>query len=246
VDAYARLGLTSSATPSQVRRAYRQAVQRWHPDRHPGDPLAQERFIAIQVAYRRLTQPDHHHPDRPVHSPAPPSPRVPGDHARIQILLPLASVFAPQTGSVTVRIGEPCPACSGTQSACPHCQGRGQVFRPRTFALHVPAGAHPGQILRLAGQGHHGALFTHPGDLWVEVVWTRRGRWRWEQGRLTRAIWLSRRVRTRGGAVRLTTPDGRRGWITVPAVPRHSWLRVPGLGLPRDEGSRAAAWLWIR
>jgi curved DNA-binding protein CbpA len=53
--AYATLGLTPAASPSQVRRAYRQLVKQWHPDRFARDPAgeaeATQRMRAINAAY---------------------------------------------------------------------------------------------------------------------------------------------------------------------------------------------------
>lgn len=61
--AYRELGLPFGAAPREIRRAYRQAVSRWHPDRFaaegPGQvKQAQERFFAIGDSYRRLQR--HH------------------------------------------------------------------------------------------------------------------------------------------------------------------------------------------
>lgn len=52
-DPYHQLGLTRAATPGAVKAAYRQRVQRAHPDRG-GDPLE---FIAIVKAFGLLSDP---------------------------------------------------------------------------------------------------------------------------------------------------------------------------------------------
>ncbi|MDQ3035292.1 MAG: J domain-containing protein, partial [Myxococcota bacterium] len=54
-DARTVLGLPPSATPAQVRRAFRQLVLQLHPDRHQGDPQQAARLRAVVEAYEELT-----------------------------------------------------------------------------------------------------------------------------------------------------------------------------------------------
>lgn len=56
-DHYATLQVATDATPDAVRKAYRLAAQRHHPDRHPGDPRAQDRMASINEAYAVLSHP---------------------------------------------------------------------------------------------------------------------------------------------------------------------------------------------
>ncbi|SPF32409.1 hypothetical protein SBDP1_1040047 [Syntrophobacter sp. SbD1] len=53
------LGLQPGSTPSEVRRAYRDLVKKWHPDRHHSKPyetraLAEKKFREIDEAYKRI------------------------------------------------------------------------------------------------------------------------------------------------------------------------------------------------
>ena len=55
------LGLEASASSREaIRKAYRDAVKLWHPDRFEGDPshqpAAEEHFKQVQVAYHALTE----------------------------------------------------------------------------------------------------------------------------------------------------------------------------------------------
>lgn len=51
---YDVLGISEPATPDEIRRAYRRCALEHHPDRNPGDPMAQEAFLAVRAAYERL------------------------------------------------------------------------------------------------------------------------------------------------------------------------------------------------
>ena len=55
-DPYAVLGLTSSATPAELKRAYRALSLKWHPDKNVENAEeANRQFIAITKAYESLT-----------------------------------------------------------------------------------------------------------------------------------------------------------------------------------------------
>jgi hypothetical protein len=57
-DHYQVLGLRRTATASEIRRAYRRLVLRYHPDRGPTDPDAAALFHRITEAYQVLSNAD--------------------------------------------------------------------------------------------------------------------------------------------------------------------------------------------
>jgi DnaJ-class molecular chaperone len=56
-DYYTLLGVSETASPEVIKRAYRSLARESHPDRNPGDPNAEERFKAVQRAYHVLSDP---------------------------------------------------------------------------------------------------------------------------------------------------------------------------------------------
>lgn len=52
------LGVSSDASPEQVRQAYRKLALQFHPDKNPDDPSATEKFQELSAAYKRIC--DHH------------------------------------------------------------------------------------------------------------------------------------------------------------------------------------------
>jgi curved DNA-binding protein CbpA len=57
-DYYAVLGIERSASPDEVRAAYRRAARASHPDLNPGDQSALDRFKRVQLAYDVLIDPE--------------------------------------------------------------------------------------------------------------------------------------------------------------------------------------------
>ena len=57
VNLYAILGVEPGASPDEIRGAYRRAARASHPDLHPGDASAIDRFKRVQAAYDVLGDP---------------------------------------------------------------------------------------------------------------------------------------------------------------------------------------------
>lgn len=56
-ELYGRLGVASTATPDEIRKAYRRLARQLHPDLNPSDAAAAERFKGITEAYDVLSDP---------------------------------------------------------------------------------------------------------------------------------------------------------------------------------------------
>lgn len=56
-DPYKVLGVSRSATPEEVKKAYRALAKEHHPDRNPGNAAAEERFKEVNAAYDAITNP---------------------------------------------------------------------------------------------------------------------------------------------------------------------------------------------
>jgi len=57
-DYYEVLGVEKTATPQELKSAYRKVAFQFHPDRNPGDKDAEEKFKEASEAYEVLSDPD--------------------------------------------------------------------------------------------------------------------------------------------------------------------------------------------
>ena len=57
-DFYEVLGLTREATAEEIKKSYRRAAHKFHPDRNPDDPTAEPKFKEAAEAYEVLSDPE--------------------------------------------------------------------------------------------------------------------------------------------------------------------------------------------
>ena len=113
-----------------------------------------------------------------------------------------------------------------------------ETGRTNTYRIRVPAGVHDGQRIRLAGQGEAGVGHGPPGDLYLRVRLARHPDFSVQAADLYCDLDLAPWEAVLGTAVKIPTLDGVTSLHIPPGTVAGSVLRLRGLGLPRQDGTR--------
>ena len=109
----------------------------------------------------------------------------------------------------------------------------------RTLSVKIPAGVHPGQFIRLAGQGLPGHGGEAAGDLYLEVRLAAHKLYRVDGSDLYMTLPVTPTEAALGAQVQVPTPSGGVVEVTIPANARSGLkLRLKDRGLPGKPPGR--------
>jgi DnaJ-class molecular chaperone len=193
-DPYETLGVTRSATDKDIKDAFKKLARKFHPDLHPGDKTAEEKFKDISAANDLLKDKEKRRRfdvgEIDASGAEKPQERFYRDFANG----PAYTSHAEQDGFVSKEELEEFLArafAGGTQRSHGTFRARGQdvsfvlpveflevangavrtITLPegKTLQVTIPEGAEDRQMLRLKGQGMPGFGGGPPGDAYVEL-----------------------------------------------------------------------------
>ncbi|MFM1769545.1 MAG: hypothetical protein RJA22_2074 [Verrucomicrobiota bacterium] len=157
------------------------------------------------------------------------------------IMVTLEESLRGSVRAVSLRRGAPCPQCGGRgegkRGICPGCDGAGEVMRPETHQVKIPAGVLEGQRLRVPGRGQAGAGGGQPGDLYLTIRLAGHPDFRVEGPHLFCDLDLAPWEAVLGASVQVPTLEGTVNIRIPPGTQAGQRLRVRGRGLGK-EGSR--------
>lgn len=311
-DYYEVLGVKRTATPDEIKQAYRKLARKLHPDLNPGDKAAEERFKELQAAYDVLSNAE----DRKLYDQygenwravkagaGPPPPRWEearrpagggpresggfdfsdfefggfspgagaggfdifedlfgaggrsrrrtsrGQDVEAELELSLEEAHRGGRRSLQMQVAAVCPTCNGTgvqnDKVCPTCGGIGQVTRPKTIEVNIPAGVRDGSTIRLPGQGGAGSNRAQAGDLYLHIrlhphpLFTVRGDDL--EVELSIAPWEA----VLGAKVEAPTIDGRVELTIPPGAKSGQRLRLRGQGLNKRKTGRGDEYVRLK
>ena len=165
-----------------------------------------------------------------------------GGDVEAEIELSLEEAHRGSRRTLQLQTADICPTCRGTgvkdNQVCPTCRGSGQVRKPKTIEVNLPAGVRDGSTVRLAGQGGAGLSGSSAGDLYLHVrlrphpLFTVRG------DDLELDLPIAPWEAVLGARVDVPTIDGKVE-MTIPAGARTGQrLRLRGQGLNKRDGGR--------
>lgn len=185
-DPYSELGVARGASDEEVRSAFRRLAKSCHPDLHPGDQAASDRFKSLSAAYDIVGDPERRRQfdaglidarGEPVRQPY-------ANSAGAYSGGTFSDVFNDFFGDATwpgARQGNGRPGFHvrgqdvrytlevGFQEAIAGTKKRVTMPEGGVLDLSVPEGVADGQVLRLKGKGKPGFGGGEPGDALVEI-----------------------------------------------------------------------------
>lgn len=268
VDPYETLGLTKSATPDDIKKAYRKLVRTSHPDLHPDDAGAEARFKAIAAAHDLLKDPETRarfdageidasgaeRPQRQYYRDFAEAGDNPYQQRRgFEQHVDPADIFAEILRQRTRQGGEHFSDHGFSASGLdlryalevPFLDAvRGGEIRitlpdGASLAVRIPQGAHDGQTLRLRGKGELGFGGGPPGDALITLSVGQHPVFRREGDDILLTLPITIDEAILGGKVTAPTISGPVR-LTIPqGASSGRVLRLRGRGVSRSAGKTA-------
>lgn len=257
-DYYSRLGLEKTATPEEIRRAYRKLARKYHPDVSK-EPDAEAQFKAVAEAYEALKNPElraaydtvgSQHAGGKDFRPPPDwdsgfefteGAGAQSNRERSDFFEAIFGRGAPAQSSgndhhakVQIELAESYRGGRRTISLqLPVRDEQGHLnFKTRQLEVNIPKGVRSGQHLRLKGQGGAGHGTDPAGDLYLEVQFAPHRLFRTDGCDVYIDLPVAPWEAALGASVDMPTPDGN-VQVSVPAgSPSGRRLRLRGKGLP--------------
>jgi DnaJ-class molecular chaperone len=262
-DYYKALGVSRTASPEEIQKAYRKLARKYHPDMNPDDKTAKARFQEIQAAYDVLNDPekrkkyDQFGSDFEKMGPNPFGGGAGGHQVDLNDLFGGAGGF--DFGDMFRQFsGQGGGAPRGRRSAAAQrgadlaaevtvpfakAVSGGEVTltldrngTPETISIKIPPGTVDGKKLRLRGKGQQGAGGRN-GDLLLTVHVATHPNFKRNGQNLELRLPITLNEAVNGAKVDIPTPGGT---VTVTIPPMSSSgrkLRIKGQGVPDEHGN---------
>ena len=144
--------------------------------------------------------------------------------------------------TLQMQTAEVCPTCNGSRvvdgKTCDTCGGAGEVLRPKTIEVNIPAGVRDGSTIRLAGQGGAGSNGSEPGDLYLHIRLRPHSRFSVNGDDVEVELAIAPSEAALGAKVEAPTIDGKVELTVPPGTNTGQRLRLRGQGLNKRKGGR--------
>ena len=198
-DYYAVLGVASSVSAEELKRAYRRQARLLHPDRNPNDVSLEDGFKRLSQAYQVLSTPElrtkydrsfqehmQNQNSARVNDGQKPlgsffrklfgtqqSPTIHGQDLRYHLTLKLPELFESSLMLIELPSSRACSRCDGkgryADEICRGCLGAGREPFVNRLEVKIPPGVDNGTKIKVRGEGERGIMGGKDGDLYIEI-----------------------------------------------------------------------------
>ena len=265
-DYYTLLGVSKTATPDDIKKAYRKLARKYHPDLNPGDKDAEAKFKDLNEANEVLSDSEKRqkydqfgqYGHQPGYAQAPPpTGTTTGTGGFDQ--------YSDFESFINDLLGEKRRAYSTAPSGFDGFEGgfRSQVPAPDTEAaialtfaeafhgiqkrlqlddetinVRIPAGAKPGSRIRIKGKGRPSPFSGQRGDLYLTLELLPHAFFRFEGDDLVCEVPIRPDEAVLGAQITVPTPDGNVSVKVPKGVRSGQSLRLRGKGWTLPKGGR--------
>ncbi len=267
-DYYATLGVSKTATPEEIKLAYRKIARKCHPDLNPGDKAAEEKFKNLNEANEVLADPEkrekydefgqHWNQPRSTENPSYRGTNVSnedlGQYGDFESFINdlLGRRSGTQTNRSTpggfddfgggYRAQAPAPdseaAIALTFSQAFHGVQQRLQLDDDTINVRIPAGAKPGSRIRLKGKGRPSPFSQQRGDLYLTIEVLPHSFFRFEGDNLVCDVPIRPDEAVLGAEIQVPTPDGSVTMKVPKGVKSGQSLKLRGKGWTLPKGGR--------
>ena len=136
-----------------------------------------------------------------------------------------------------------CPTCGGEGSSiknpCLKCSGSGQMKKPKTISVTIPAGVDTGTRIRISGEGEPGQRGSGNGDLYIFVEIKNDKLFQREEENIFCHIPIPITIAILGGEIEVPTIGGKKARLTIPpGTQSETQFRLKGKGMSILRQSR--------
>jgi curved DNA-binding protein len=240
MDYYKTLGIDKTASPDEIKKAFRSLASKHHPDKG-GDTA---KFQEIQEAYATLSDPEK---KSQYDNPSPFGNHPSGGWQQADMPQgfehffsqfgsnPFGDIFGHQRAARNRSINLQTDitledAFTGKEVIASYRLGNGQE---RSFEVKIPAGVHDGITLRIAGAGEQSYQHIPPGDAMLTVRVLPHPRFQRNNNDLIEQITISVWDALLGKDIEVTTVSGEKLTIKIKeGTQPDAMLRIQGYGMP--------------